>query len=489
MVGRECGNRSDIKEKLASILYLEIATYLQGFLAASLGERPTSRNPTPDLRSPMANQYRKIKRKELYELVWTKPMTHLAKEFGCSDVGLRKICVKHNIPLPRVGHWARVAAGQHSIQLRLPDAASNPDIVISAVAANLREEKKKESAEISELHAAFPDITELASVDHIDKPHPLVKRTQEILAQYRVKIDRFKKRRDGYLHLSHENWPPHEDKGRYSFHVSDGALPIRASLSMVERILRFLDPLLKVLSNHDFKFSVGEDRSNRGKILLVEKDGERMTFSITEGYSWSKLSDEKMAKYESRTASANGTINFYVSGLMEGPSKTFTSGRGKTIDSQASSILLMFLNMPKIQRETRLANERARAEYERISKIKEHNRAIGRNQYEQVDIAIKESKLHLDLIQLRQYLAAVRHELGGRPKEERRLGEFWIKIVEHFVSERDPLKRRIKLFEELGDPRKSSTQDYWHRKEIPLQTANSQDEDDDQEDELEEDTW
>ena len=32
---------------------------------------------------------------ELYELVWAKPMTHLAKELG-----LRKICVKFGIPLP-----------------------------------------------------------------------------------------------------------------------------------------------------------------------------------------------------------------------------------------------------------------------------------------------------------------------------------------------------------------------------------------------------
>ena len=47
-------------------------------------------------------------RVELYELVWAKPMTHLAKELGLSDVGLRKICVKFGIPLPLRGHWARL---------------------------------------------------------------------------------------------------------------------------------------------------------------------------------------------------------------------------------------------------------------------------------------------------------------------------------------------------------------------------------------------
>ena len=37
-------------------------------------------------------------RQELFELVWSMPMTKLSKQFEFSDVGLRKICVKHQIP-------------------------------------------------------------------------------------------------------------------------------------------------------------------------------------------------------------------------------------------------------------------------------------------------------------------------------------------------------------------------------------------------------
>jgi hypothetical protein len=43
-------------------------------------------------------------RQELFELVWSMPMTKLSKQFELSDVGLRKICVKHQIPLPLQGH-------------------------------------------------------------------------------------------------------------------------------------------------------------------------------------------------------------------------------------------------------------------------------------------------------------------------------------------------------------------------------------------------
>jgi hypothetical protein len=47
-----------------------------------------------------------VTRGELYELIWQTPMTKLAKSFGMSDVGLRKICKKNGIPTPPLGYWA-----------------------------------------------------------------------------------------------------------------------------------------------------------------------------------------------------------------------------------------------------------------------------------------------------------------------------------------------------------------------------------------------
>jgi hypothetical protein len=43
-------------------------------------------------------------REQLYEKVWSKPMSSLAKEWGISDVGLAKICKRYNIPRPGMGH-------------------------------------------------------------------------------------------------------------------------------------------------------------------------------------------------------------------------------------------------------------------------------------------------------------------------------------------------------------------------------------------------
>ncbi len=64
-------------------------------------------------------------RREFYELVWSKPMTHLAKELGVSDVALHKVCRKHAIPNPPAGWWAKKAAGKKVQQIMLPEQAGD----------------------------------------------------------------------------------------------------------------------------------------------------------------------------------------------------------------------------------------------------------------------------------------------------------------------------------------------------------------------------
>jgi hypothetical protein len=51
----------------------------------------------------MPTNYITLPRSKLYELVWSKPVTELAKEFGISDVALAKRCRAINILLPEVG--------------------------------------------------------------------------------------------------------------------------------------------------------------------------------------------------------------------------------------------------------------------------------------------------------------------------------------------------------------------------------------------------
>jgi hypothetical protein len=62
-------------------------------------------------RTEMIPRFR-LTRQALHALVWAQPMTKVAVRFGISDVGLKKICVKHRVPVPRRGYLAKVAAGK-----------------------------------------------------------------------------------------------------------------------------------------------------------------------------------------------------------------------------------------------------------------------------------------------------------------------------------------------------------------------------------------
>jgi len=69
----------------------------------------------------------RLTRTELYEKVWTTPMRTLAKEFGMSDVGLAKVCRKHNVPVPPVGYWRRKETGHKVTNPLLPAAKDGPE--------------------------------------------------------------------------------------------------------------------------------------------------------------------------------------------------------------------------------------------------------------------------------------------------------------------------------------------------------------------------
>ena len=52
-----------------------------------------------------------LTRRELYDLVWSKPMTAIADEFGVSSVAFAKNFTKLNVLRPGRGYWQQLASG------------------------------------------------------------------------------------------------------------------------------------------------------------------------------------------------------------------------------------------------------------------------------------------------------------------------------------------------------------------------------------------
>lgn len=64
---------------------------------------------------------KRISRCELYEIVWTEPMTRIAAAFEVSGSYLARICTMLDVPRPARGYWARLSAGQRLPRPPLPD--------------------------------------------------------------------------------------------------------------------------------------------------------------------------------------------------------------------------------------------------------------------------------------------------------------------------------------------------------------------------------
>ncbi len=53
-----------------------------------------------------------FRREDLYNLVWTSPVSEIAARLGVSDVALAKLCRRAGISIPGRGYWQRAESGQ-----------------------------------------------------------------------------------------------------------------------------------------------------------------------------------------------------------------------------------------------------------------------------------------------------------------------------------------------------------------------------------------
>lgn len=79
---------------------------------------------TPIVATPnSAAHYRHyFRREDLYNLVWTSPVSEIAVRLGVSDVALAKLCRRAGIPIPGRGYWQRAESGQAVDPTPLRDA-------------------------------------------------------------------------------------------------------------------------------------------------------------------------------------------------------------------------------------------------------------------------------------------------------------------------------------------------------------------------------
>jgi hypothetical protein len=62
----------------------------------------------------------RLTREQLYDRVWSTPLSKLGPELGMSGRGLAKLCKREGIPVPNRGYWAKKEFGWNPTQPKLP---------------------------------------------------------------------------------------------------------------------------------------------------------------------------------------------------------------------------------------------------------------------------------------------------------------------------------------------------------------------------------
>lgn len=192
-----------------------------------------------------------ISRHKLYELVWSTPMTTLAKKYLISDSGLRKVCERMSVPLPKAGHWEKIKVGKPVEIVQLPTEYSGQ----AEVSLDVREEGDNSTTSLSpllELQRSIENDKSLSLIvpDRLTNPDKMIIDAKETLTAKR-----------DYIHQG-------------VVHSGAGQIDIRVSPGNVSRALRFMDTFIKAIKarGHEIKFR------NRESHIVVFGEEMEITF-------------------------------------------------------------------------------------------------------------------------------------------------------------------------------------------------------------------
>jgi hypothetical protein len=222
----------------------------------------------------MPYEHQEFERERLYNEVWSEPVSKVAKKYNISDVGLRKICISLDIPIPPLGYWAKVSAGKAVKRPPLTPTKGSTTYRRRVLKDPLADElARRTQVNVDEDAARAPDVRAITLRSSIDECQPLVKRMA--------------KRLDGKQRDS-RSWPYCEGAG---------LMEISVSPQNTLRALLALNQLLETLLAAGYLVSSGRKENDPAHTSIL---GVRFTFRVKERSRQESIPLGKEQKAESK---------------------------------------------------------------------------------------------------------------------------------------------------------------------------------------------
>lgn len=296
----------------------------------------------------------KLTRKELYQMVWSKPVTKWSKEFGLSDVGFAKICKKMKVPLPGRGYWAMVQKG---LKLNRPvlKPIHDPNQSVVEIRKRVSGAVKSNSTDEDDPLVLFEKLpkNKIIVPERLHSPHSLVKTTVASLKSRGV---------DKY--------------GRIMTHGLS-CLNVRVSKALLPRAFRIMNTIIKELEKREMKIFIKE-RGYPNTTLSIK--GEELEICIEEPsgkveHQKTKSELENARHYPSIYGGT--TYDYKPSGKLRLLIQTYTRGairkswrdsESKIIEDRLNEIFIGFIKTADEIKQDRLRREEE--EKERLERIR-----------------------------------------------------------------------------------------------------------------------
>jgi hypothetical protein len=307
--------------------------------------------------------------------------------------------------------------------------------------------------------ARFADIEVSPS---IDQPHRLTARTRRHFAALQQRIERAVKHKMNSRVPQFDALTQHEDNGRYWCRAKDG-FQLVVSFGALERALSILDPIAHALTKEGFRFDDfipgpnADYRERRVSGLVATKNGERIAFSMREGYSKRErtakelLEAERDHRYLTKYEGVpNGRLTLELKG-QECTDATFRDAKSENLEHQVGAIVATFVEAVPQQKEARAAREaeeirRREAEYRAYQE-----RERVRQEKEMLEKLLAEAQQAQQFRELRAYLEDLTEQAqrqGGLTAE----GQGWVERIRELIERYDPAVGRLQQLRSRRGP-------------------------------------
>lgn len=218
--------------------------------------------------------YVTLNREQLLAEVWAEPMQSVAPRYGLSDVGLKKLCARLQVPTPGRGYWAKLNAGKRvpsppvlkpyegsprHLHRYMPERPAEPDLTWEPrlQAILMHESDPEQHIQVS---------------GRLSRPHFLVR-------QWRAALKAPFRDRQGFPKPSARS------------------LDVRVSESMQARAGRLMDALIKALERRGYRVQVHDQRTQI-ELLGVHLDLQLFEGSVRRPYEPTRRQRTQLARGE-----------------------------------------------------------------------------------------------------------------------------------------------------------------------------------------------